>query len=75
MKIGSQTGRTTSEPAKGQKTLKDKTLYDGSTVGGWKKAFDVRMKAANAVKKLAVAEAAKTAKLAEKAAAKAAVMK
>ncbi|MFM9975647.1 MAG: NADH-quinone oxidoreductase subunit NuoE, partial [Beijerinckiaceae bacterium] len=33
VKIGSQIGRVTSEPVKGQKTLKDKTLYDGSSVG------------------------------------------
>jgi NADH-quinone oxidoreductase subunit E len=61
VRIGSQTGRTTSEPAKGQKTLKDKAIYDGSVVGGWKKAFDERMKRAEAAKKAAAAEAAKTA--------------
>jgi NADH-quinone oxidoreductase subunit E len=61
VKIGSQTGRTTSEPIKGQKTLKDKTLYDGSAVGGWRKAFDERVKRAEAAKKIAAAEAAKTA--------------
>jgi NADH-quinone oxidoreductase subunit E len=75
VKIGSQIGRTTSEPAKGQKTLKDKALYDGSVVGGWKKAFDARAKAVATAKKLAVVEAAKAAKLAEKVAAKAAVVK
>jgi NADH-quinone oxidoreductase subunit E len=53
VKIGSQTGRTTSEPAKGQKTLKDSTLYDGSTVGAWKKAFDERLKKAEAAKEAA----------------------
>jgi NADH-quinone oxidoreductase subunit E len=61
VKIGSQTGRTTSEPAKGQKTLKDKALYDGSTVGDWKKAFDERVKKAAAAKAQAAAEAAKAA--------------
>jgi NADH-quinone oxidoreductase subunit E len=61
VKIGSQTGRTTSEPVKGQKTLKDKTLYDGSAVGGWKRAFDERVKHAAELKKLAAVEAAKTA--------------
>jgi NADH-quinone oxidoreductase subunit E len=75
VKIGSQIGRKSSEPVKGQKTLKDKTLYDGSAVGSWKKAFDERVKKAAAAKKLAAAEAAKAAKLAEKAAAKSAQVK
>jgi NADH-quinone oxidoreductase subunit E len=75
VKIGSQIGRVSSEPVKGQKTLKDKALYDGAVVGSWKKAFDERVKTAAISKKLAVAEAAKAAKLAEKAAAKAAVVK
>jgi NADH-quinone oxidoreductase subunit E len=61
VKIGSQAGRTTSEPAKGQKTLRDKTLYDGSTVGGWKKAFDERLKRAEAARKAAAAEAERVA--------------
>jgi NADH-quinone oxidoreductase subunit E len=61
VKVGSQTGRTTSEPAKGQTTLKDKTLYDGSVVGGWKKAFDERIKRAEEMKRVAAAEAAKAA--------------
>jgi NADH-quinone oxidoreductase subunit E len=61
VKIGSQTGRTTSEPAKGQKTLKEKALYDGSVVGDWKKAFDERVKRAEAAKTAAAAEAAKAA--------------
>jgi NADH-quinone oxidoreductase subunit E len=61
VKIGSQIGRVTSEPVKGQKTLKDKTLYDGSAVGGWKKAFDDRVKKAAVARKLAAAEAAKAA--------------
>jgi NADH-quinone oxidoreductase subunit E len=61
VKIGSQTGRTTSEPAKGQKTLKDKALYDGSAVGGWKKAFGERVTRAEAARKAAALEAAKVA--------------
>lgn len=61
VKIGSQTGRTTSEPATGQKTLKDKALYDGSAVGSWKAAFDERLKRAEAAKAAAAAEAAKAA--------------
>jgi NADH-quinone oxidoreductase subunit E len=73
VKIGSQTGRVTSEPAKGQKTLKDKALYDGSAVGSWKKSFDERLKKAAALKKSADAAAAKAAKDAAKAAAKAEV--
>ncbi len=59
--IGSQIGRVSSEPVKGQKTLKDKALYDGSVVGDWKKAFDERLKKAAAAKALAAAEAAKAA--------------
>jgi NADH-quinone oxidoreductase subunit E len=58
VKVGSQTGRTTSEPATGQKTLTDTSLYDGSVAGGWKKAFDERVKKAEAAKKAAAAEAA-----------------
>jgi NADH-quinone oxidoreductase subunit E len=61
VRIGSQTGRTTSEPAKGQKTLKDKALYDGSAVGSWKREFDERLKRADETKRIAAAEAAKTA--------------
>jgi NADH-quinone oxidoreductase subunit E len=61
VKVGSQSGRTTSEPSKGQKTLKDKALYDGSAVGGWRKAFDERVKRADAARSAAAAEAAKAA--------------
>jgi NADH-quinone oxidoreductase subunit E len=39
-KPGSQTGRTASCPSGGPTTLSDPTLYDGSTVGAWKKRFD-----------------------------------
>jgi NADH-quinone oxidoreductase subunit E len=66
VKIGSQIGRKSSEPVKAQKTLKDMALYDGTAVGGWKKAFDERVKKAAATKKLALAEAAKAAKVAQK---------
>ncbi|MFN0217430.1 MAG: NADH-quinone oxidoreductase subunit NuoE [Hyphomicrobium sp.] len=37
---GSQIGRTASCPADGPTTLTDPTLYDGSTIGAWKKRFD-----------------------------------
>ena len=39
-KPGSQIGRTASCPAGGPTTLKDPALYDGSTIGAWKKRFD-----------------------------------
>ena len=39
-KPGSQIGRTASSPAGGPTTLKDPSLYDGSTVGAWKKRFE-----------------------------------
>jgi NADH-quinone oxidoreductase subunit E len=61
VKIGSQVGRVSSEPVKGQKTLKDKALYDGSAIGDWKNAFEDRVKRTEAAKKVAVVEAAKTA--------------
>ncbi|MGE0855620.1 MAG: NADH-quinone oxidoreductase subunit NuoE, partial [Hyphomicrobiaceae bacterium] len=38
-KPGSQTGRTASCPAGGATTLKDTTLFDGSTIGAWKARF------------------------------------
>lgn len=37
---GSQTGRLASCPEGGQTSLTDPTLYDGSTVGAWKKRFE-----------------------------------
>ena len=40
VKKGSQTGRSTSEPAGGDTTLNEAGLYDGSMVGTWKKRFD-----------------------------------
>jgi NADH-quinone oxidoreductase subunit E len=61
VKIGSQTGRTASEPVKDQKTLKDKALYDGSTVGSWKRSFEERVKRAEEMKRIAAAEAARNA--------------
>ena len=39
-KPGSQIGRTASCPAGGPTTLRDPALYDGSTIGAWKKRFD-----------------------------------
>jgi NADH-quinone oxidoreductase subunit E len=36
---GSQTGRQASAPAGGPTTLKDPALYDGSSIGAWKKRF------------------------------------
>ncbi len=61
VKIGSQIGRTTSEPATAQSTLQDNTLYDGSAVGSWRQAFDERIQRAEAAKKQAAEEAAKAA--------------
>lgn len=60
VKKGSQQGRTSSEPLGKITTLTDKALYDGSTVGGWKKAFDARA----AEQAQAKAEAAKAAEAA-----------
>jgi NADH-quinone oxidoreductase subunit E len=39
-KWGSQIGRKASCPVDGPTTLTDETLYDGSTVGAWKKRFE-----------------------------------
>lgn len=39
-KPGSQTGRQVSAPAGRPTTLNDQTLYDGSTVGAWRKRFE-----------------------------------
>lgn len=64
VRIGSQIGRMSSEPVKGQKTLKDKALYDGSAVGNWKSGFSDRVKKVDAAKKLAVKAAAKAVKAA-----------
>lgn len=43
---GSQIGRTASCPTGGATTLLDPSLFDGSTVGAWKKRFDDAAKAA-----------------------------
>ncbi|MCE4224196.1 NADH-quinone oxidoreductase subunit NuoE [Methylobacterium sp. C25] len=40
VKIGSQTGRTSSEPKDSINTLTDPTLFDGSRVGAWRKRFE-----------------------------------
>ncbi|MHC1998982.1 NADH-quinone oxidoreductase subunit NuoE [Methylobacterium sp. CM6241] len=40
VKIGSQVGRTSSEPMGGADTLSDETLFDGSRVGAWRKRFE-----------------------------------
>ena len=37
---GSQIGRTASCPAGGPTTLTDTSLYDGSTIGAWRKRFE-----------------------------------
>lgn len=39
-KPGSQIGRVASCPVTGPTTLTDPTLYDGSTIGAWKKRFE-----------------------------------
>lgn len=40
VKVGSQVGRTSSEPLGGADTLIDATLFDGSRVGAWRKRFE-----------------------------------
>ena len=40
VKPGSQIGRVASCPATGPTTLSDPALYDGSTIGAWKKRFE-----------------------------------
>ena len=57
-KVGSQAGRTSSEPKGAVNTLLDPALYDGSAVGGWRKAFDERLAKAQAAKAEAAAKAA-----------------
>jgi NADH-quinone oxidoreductase subunit E len=39
-KPGSQIGRVASSPVTGPTSLTDATLYDGSTIGAWKKRFE-----------------------------------
>lgn len=49
VKIGSQTGRTTSEPEPGKaNTLLDASLYDGSQLGDWKQRFQTEWDAEKA---------------------------
>ena len=45
VKIGSQTGRVSSEPQGAVNTLTDPTLFDGSRVGAWRKRFEEAGKA------------------------------
>ena len=40
VKVGSQVGRTSSEPKDAVHTLQDPTLFDGSRVGAWRKRFE-----------------------------------
>jgi NADH-quinone oxidoreductase subunit E len=40
VKVGSQIGRTSSEPKDAVNTLTDPTLFDGSRVGAWRKRFE-----------------------------------
>jgi len=58
VKVGSQSGRTTSEPEGAVNTLLDPALYDGSAVGSWRAAFDDRLAKAQAAKAEAAAKAA-----------------
>ncbi len=47
VKVGSQTGRVSSEPEPNKgTTLSDPALYDGSVVGSWKQRFEESMAAA-----------------------------
>ena len=58
VRIGSQVGRTSSEPKDGAATLTDETLFDGSRVGAWRKRFEDQ--AADEAPAEAKAEAAST---------------
>lgn len=40
VKVGSQTGRTSSEPKDAIRTLADDSLFDGSRIGAWRKRFE-----------------------------------
>jgi NADH-quinone oxidoreductase subunit E len=57
VKIGSQTGRVTSEPTGKLTTLTDPGIANGAINGDWKLAFAERAKAAEAAKKAAAAAA------------------
>ena len=59
VKIGPQNGRNASEPESDIRTLKEGTLFDGSSVGAWKTTFEDRKKKADEAK--AAAAAAKAA--------------
>ena len=51
VKVGSQTGRTSSEPLGGPDTLSDPTLFDGSRIGAWRKRFETVAKPEDQVTK------------------------
>jgi NADH-quinone oxidoreductase subunit E len=53
VRIGSQIGRTGSEPEGGGATLTDPSLFDGSTVGAWKKRFEAETAKAAEAKRAA----------------------
>ncbi len=57
VKVGSQTGRVTSEPAGALSSLTDPGIAGGTINGDWKKAFAERATAAEAAKKAAAAAA------------------
>ena len=68
VKVGSQIGRTGSEPEPGKATtLTDATLYDGSVVGAWKTRFDEARLAEKAAAEKAAAEKAAAAAAEKKA--------
>ncbi|MGT2488842.1 NADH-quinone oxidoreductase subunit NuoE [Methylobacterium oryzae CBMB20] len=56
VKVGSQTGRVSSEPQGAVNTLTDPTLFDGSRVGAWRKRFEE----AGKIEEPAAAQASKT---------------
>ena len=60
VKVGSQTGRVSSEPQGGADTLTDPTLFDGSRVGAWRKRFEETGKAEGRAEARAEDEAAAT---------------
>jgi NADH-quinone oxidoreductase subunit E len=68
VKVGSQTGRTGSEPEPGKATtLTDATLYDGSVIGAWKTRFDEARAAEKVLAEKAAAEKAAAAAAEKKA--------
>ena len=64
VRVGPQNGRKASEPKDSIKTLLDASLYDGSAVGSWQKAFDARVAAQKKAKEEAARLAAEAAKVA-----------